>query len=139
MMFELNRKFLVNKIGNDRLLNLDSINLRYSDISKIISKIDSNTFKDPTKLETLKLEHNLIGELDVRLFESLSNLQSLSMSNNKLKIIDRKCFEPLRSIEVIDLFENICLNALSYVKPSTQSSNRGFKYNSRTFYFYHFI
>ena len=38
--------------------------------------------------------------------------------NNKLKEIDRKCFEPLKSIEVIEIYENEGLNALSFIKPS---------------------
>jgi Leucine-rich repeat (LRR) protein len=65
------------------------------------------------------LSENEIEEIDVRLFDSLSNLEYLSLDNNKLKEIDRKCLEPLKSIEVILIYENFGLNAVSFIKPST--------------------
>ena len=48
----------------------------------------------------------------------IKNLKYLWFENNKLKEIDRKCFEPLESIEVIEIYENFGLNALSFIKPS---------------------
>jgi hypothetical protein len=42
------------------------------------------------------------------------------LHNNKLKEIDGKCFEPLKSIEVIKIYENVGLNALSFKKPSAE-------------------
>ena len=83
-----------------------------------LKRIDSNTFKNLTKLEKLYLNNNEIEEIDVRLFESLSNLKVLYLYNNKLKEIDRKCFESLKSIEVIEIYENVGLNVLSFIKPS---------------------
>ena len=85
-----------------------------------LKRIDSNTFKNLTKLEELPLNNNAIEEIDVRLFDSLSNLKFLRLSNNKLKRIDRKCFEPLKSIELIEIYENEGLNAISFIKPSTK-------------------
>ena len=42
------------------------------------------------------------------------------MNNNRIDKIDRKCFEPLKSIEVIEIYENVDLNAVSFIKPSTE-------------------
>ena len=96
-------------------------NLKLLDLSNNkLKRIDSNTFKGLTKLDRLDLKNNELEEIDVRLFESLSNLKCLTLSNNKLKEIDRKCFEPLKSIEVIEIYENVDLNAISLKKPSTK-------------------
>ena len=76
------------------------------------------------KLQTLQLQYNRIEEIDSRSFESFSNLKDLKLNNNELKEIDRKCFEPLKSIEVIELFENVGLNAVSFVNQLTE-----FRYN----------
>ena len=65
------------------------------------------------------MHHNEIEKIDARSFESLSNLKWLHLNNNKLKEIDRKCSEPLKSIEMILLNENVGLNAVSLLKPST--------------------
>ena len=48
-MVELNREYLVKKHGKEKLFNKASIWLD----KKGITKIDSNTFKDLTKLENL--------------------------------------------------------------------------------------
>ena len=76
-MVELNREYLVRIYGKEDLLNLTEI-----DLSKIgIKKIDSNTFINLTKLETLLLGQNEIEEIDSKLLESLSNLNRLNLSN----------------------------------------------------------
>ena len=85
-----------------------------------LESIDSNTLKNLTKLEELDLCNNEIEEIDLKLFESLLNLEYLNLSNNKLTEIDRRCFEPLKSIEAIELFENVDLNAVSFIKQSTK-------------------
>ena len=85
-----------------------------------LKRIDSNSLKTLTKLETLSLSQNAIEEIDVRLFESLSSLKELRLDNNKLKRIDRNCFESLKSIETIILYENFGINFLSFIKPSTK-------------------
>ena len=76
------------------------------------------------------MSENEIEEIDVRLFDSLSNLKVLCLSNNKLKKIYRKCFEPLKSIEVIQIYENVNLNAVSFIKPSTKFLYDTYKVNS---------
>jgi hypothetical protein len=53
----------------------------------------------------------------------------LWLFKNKIKEIDRKCFEPLKSIEVIELYENNDLKALSFVNPSTKFSYNKEKVN----------
>ena len=66
------------------------------------------------------MHKNQIEEIDSRLFENLTNLKALWLFGNRLIEIDRKCFEPLESIEVIELTENVGLNAFSFVKSSTK-------------------
>ena len=80
-MVELNREFLVEKYGKDKLFNETIIDIS----NNHIRKIDSNTFKGLTKLERLWLSDNEIVEMDVKSFESLSKLKGLYLENNKLK------------------------------------------------------
>ena len=103
--------------------NLSNLKLLWLAHNKL-KRIDANTFKGLTKLETLQLQYNRIEEIDSRSFESFSNLKDLKLNNNELKEIDWKCFEPLKSIEVIELYENVGLNAVSFINQSTE-----FRYN----------
>jgi Leucine-rich repeat (LRR) protein len=118
-MVELNKELLIKQYGKDENLN----NLTFIDFAaRKITKIDPNTFKDLTKVEKLWLHNNSIEQIHFRLFESLSNLKALWLFSNTLKEIDRKCFEPLKSIEVIELYKNVGLNAVSFIKASTDKS-----------------
>lgn len=42
------------------------------------------------------------------------------MNNNSLKEIDRKCFKLFRKMKVIELYENVDLNAVSFIVPLTR-------------------
>lgn len=87
-MVDLNREFLEFLVERNKKYTLT--NLSVIDISwKQIKNIDSNTFKDLTKVEILWLFNNEIEEIEIRLFETLSNLKWLDLSHNKLKRIEQ--------------------------------------------------
>lgn len=125
-MVEINREYLIKEYGIDKLVNCLSIDLSY----RKIKKIDPNTFKGLTKLDSICLDENEIEEIDTNTFEGLSNLTYLNLYSNKLKKIDRGCFEPLKSMELIELDNNNDLKASSFLIKQDYIELPGAKYLS---------
>lgn len=85
-----------------------------------LKRIDGNTFKNLSSLQRLSLSNNEIEEIDTNAFECVSSLRVLRLNGNRLKQIERKYFETFKSIDLVVLYENDNLKALSFVKPSNK-------------------
>ena len=95
------------------LVNLNTIVL--SNLS--ILSIDSNFFKQNTKLINIDLSKNKISSISYDAFINLKGLTNLDLSNNQIGVLDNRTFSGL------DILRNLYLQ-----------SNRLAKISSRTFY-----
>jgi hypothetical protein len=71
-----------------------------------IETIDSNAFKNNTKLEEIGLGYNKIKTLHVDLFDSLVNLKRLYLHDNQIRFIDPALFKNTTSLESINMDRN---------------------------------
>ena len=101
----LNRDTLRELLGNiseDELMQKTTIDLS----GKKIEKIDSNTFKGLTSLQTLFLNNNQITTIKTGVFNGLTNLENLSLEKNQITTIQTNTSNELTSLQVLFLSNN---------------------------------
>ena len=84
------------------LANLQRVDL----LNLSISSIDSNYFKNNTKLKTILLDQNKISSIDYRAFNHLKDLEYINLSYNNLTQIAPGTFANLPNLNVVDLKNN---------------------------------
>ena len=84
------------------LVNLNCI--RLNNLS--ISSIDSNFFKQNTKLQYIELASNKISVLPYNTFSYLKNLSSIVLSGNQISVLDNRTFIGLNNLDTIYLVNN---------------------------------
>jgi len=76
-----------------------------------IAVIQSGAFKTNKGLVELNLSLNQLTDLNVKAFNQLLKLQTFNLQSNKLEIIDSQLFDTLKALKLVDLRDNICIDA----------------------------
>jgi hypothetical protein len=105
-------------------LSLSVSNAKELHLSKKISFIHSETFKDLRSLEKLDISYNLFETIDPMLFQSLENLKELHLVENGISFIHSLTFRNLRKLNALLL----SINKLSSIEPTTFAGLTKLKY-----------
>ena len=112
---------------------LTEINLSKNKLKSLNSKL----FQDLVNLTRIDLSHNQLQTVDPRLFKGLNNLTHILLNNNQLSTINTKLFKGLKNLTHIWLNDNIWLsdNLELYIESSLEfiSYRRGFNENDIDF------
>ena len=84
------------------LVNLETIKI--SNLS--IFSIDSNFFKQNTKLQYIDLSNNQISVIPYNTFSHLKNLSYIELSGNQISVLDNRTFFGLNNLDTIYLSAN---------------------------------
>lgn len=92
------------------------VNLNHVELMNLsISSIDSNYFKQNTKLEGIYLGYNNISVVPFNTFSYLKNLSTINLISNQISVIDNKTFIGLSKLSSIILQSN----KLTQIAPRT--------------------
>ena len=92
------------------------VNLNYISLSNLsINSIDSNFFKQNSKLYSIDLSMNKISVLPFNTFNQLKNLSNLIFSYNQISVLDNRTFVGLNNLTYLNLDSNL----LTKIAPRT--------------------